>query len=68
VQSGGTSSGFGAADYGSVASGSTLIEIGYMTGGGGASADSEFSESAIYNYELSPARILAHAQAAGLAP
>lgn len=57
-----TSSALGAADYGS----GGQIQIGFMSGGGGASADAYISESAVYATELSGARILAHSAAAGL--
>lgn len=52
-----------AANYGSS---STEIEIGYMTGGGGATADAYFSESAIFSTVLSADRMTAYATASGL--
>lgn len=58
-----TSAAVGGTNYGGLGG---AIEIGYMTGGGGSSADARFSESAIYDKALSPARILAHSAAAGL--
>lgn len=57
-----TSSALGGADYGS----GGQIQIGWMTGGGGASASAYFSESAIFDQELSGAQIAAYAAAAGL--
>lgn len=52
-----------AADYGTS---NTPIEYGYMSGGGGASTDAYFSESAIFPSVISPARMADYAAAAGL--
>ena len=51
-----------ATNYGSA---SSEIEIGYMTGGGGASANAYFSESALFSSVLSGSRMAAYATAAG---
>lgn len=58
------SSALGAANYGRSG---VIIQIGYSDGAGGAPANSHFSESAIFDKELSSARALAYAQAAGFA-
>lgn len=51
------------ANYGSA---SSEIQIGYMTGGGGASANAYFSESALFSSVISAARMAAYATAAGI--
>lgn len=57
-----TSAATGGFDYGT----SGTIQIGAMTGGGGATANCKFSEVAIFDQELSGARFAAYATAAGL--
>ena len=54
-----------AANYGG---GAGNVELGYMSGGGGASLEANTGESALYNVALSDAQHLAIAQAAGFAP
>lgn len=57
-----TSAALGAANYG----GGGTIEIGYMSGGGGASANAYFSESNVYDYELTPTQVADLFTASGL--
>lgn len=51
-----------AANYGGI---SDFLEVGYITGGGGAFANAFFSETALFPTALSGARVAAHAAAAG---
>lgn len=50
------------ADYGAAGT----IQIGWMSGGGGAISDARHAESALYAYALSEEQVLAHYEATGL--